>query len=107
MSILNGNFEEGPEPGDGIRNNAGNTRIVGWTVGGDGIDYLGTFWQPGRVRWHDAPYPAFNTRKDTSRQFIPHFGPSESVFCGPDRVVMRVSRNKSSAKDIQATTIPT
>ncbi|WP_426168089.1 choice-of-anchor C family protein [Sandarakinorhabdus sp. DWP1-3-1] len=48
VTITNGSFETGQEiaPG-GFRTVAtGNTfTIAGWTVGGAGVDYIGTYWQ--------------------------------------------------------------
>lgn len=44
--IQNGSFEIGPDPGTFISLGNGNTSITGWTVGGAGIDYIGTYWQP-------------------------------------------------------------
>jgi choice-of-anchor C domain-containing protein len=42
--IVNGSFEDGPEPGDVIALPDGSDAIVGWEVSGDGIDYVGTCW---------------------------------------------------------------
>lgn len=43
----NGGFETGPSPGGSfITLGAGDTSITGWTVGGNGIDYIGPYWQP-------------------------------------------------------------
>lgn len=42
----NGSFEDGPNPGTFITLGAGSTAITGWTVGGNSIDYIGTYWQP-------------------------------------------------------------
>ena len=44
--ILNGSFETGPSPGTFLTLSNGDTSITGWTVGGDSIDYIGTYWQP-------------------------------------------------------------
>ena len=46
VSITNGSFELGTDPG-GFTTVAGgdNTTITGWTVGGDSVDYIGTYWQ--------------------------------------------------------------
>jgi choice-of-anchor C domain-containing protein len=46
-TIVNGSFEAGVNPPS---NNftplgAGNTNITGWTIGGGGVDWIGTFWQ--------------------------------------------------------------
>jgi choice-of-anchor C domain-containing protein len=43
--LVNGSFEEGPEPGKFISLNAGATDIKGWTVINGQIDYVGTFWE--------------------------------------------------------------
>lgn len=45
--IVNSSFEEGPDPGGWVGVASGQTSIVGWTVGGSGVDYVGTYWQPG------------------------------------------------------------
>jgi choice-of-anchor C domain-containing protein len=42
----NGGFETGPAPGSFITLGSGSTAITGWTVGGGGIDYIGSYWQP-------------------------------------------------------------
>jgi choice-of-anchor C domain-containing protein len=46
-TIVNGSFETGTNPpGGGFATlNAGNTSITGWSIGGGGIDWIGTFWQ--------------------------------------------------------------
>ena len=43
-SFQNGSFETGPTPGGFTTLGAGNTSVAGWTVGGDSIDYIGTYW---------------------------------------------------------------
>jgi len=43
--LVNGSFEEGPEPGPFLPVNPGDTRIRGWTVTRGQIDYIGTHWQ--------------------------------------------------------------
>lgn len=43
--IVNGSFEEGIDPGSFTTLNNGSTAITGWTVGGLGIDYIGTYWE--------------------------------------------------------------
>ena len=47
--ITNGSFENavaGEDPGSSFRTlGAGSTAIPGWTVGGGGVDYVGTLWQ--------------------------------------------------------------
>jgi choice-of-anchor C domain-containing protein len=47
VSITNGSFELGTDPGVFTPLAAGdNTSITGWTVGGaGGVDYIGTYWQ--------------------------------------------------------------
>lgn len=45
--VVNGGFEQGPSmvgPFDPYP--GGSTAITGWTVTGDSIDYVGTFWEP-------------------------------------------------------------
>lgn len=42
--VSNGSFEIGPTPGQFLTMAAGNTSINGWTVGGAGIDYIGSYW---------------------------------------------------------------
>jgi len=48
--ISNGSFEIGT-PNDNSNGFtdlvAGNTSIAGWTIGGDSIDWIGSYWQPG------------------------------------------------------------
>nr|WP_310522207.1 choice-of-anchor C family protein [Polymorphobacter sp.] len=46
-TIVNGSFEAGLNaPGGGFNTlSAGNTDISGWTIGGAGIDWIGTYWQ--------------------------------------------------------------
>jgi choice-of-anchor C domain-containing protein len=43
--VVNGSFEDGPNPGGFTTLNAVNTSIVGWTVTGGSIDYIGSYWQ--------------------------------------------------------------
>ena len=43
--FTNGSFETGPAAGSFLALGSGNTSITGWTVGGGGIDYIGTYWQ--------------------------------------------------------------
>lgn len=43
-AFVNGSFETGPAPGSFVTLSAGSTAIAGWTVGGDSIDYIGTYW---------------------------------------------------------------
>ena len=43
--LFNGSFEEGPNPGASLRLNPESTAIMGWTVKGNAIDYVGTYWQ--------------------------------------------------------------
>lgn len=40
----NGGFETGPGPGVFSTLGAGDTSITGWTVLGNGIDYIGSYW---------------------------------------------------------------
>jgi choice-of-anchor C domain-containing protein len=45
--ITNGSFELGAFDAAGFDTiNAGNTAITGWTVGGNSVDWIGTYWQP-------------------------------------------------------------
>jgi choice-of-anchor C domain-containing protein len=44
-SIANGSFEDGVDLNTGfITLNAGDTSIYNWTIGGDSVDYVGSFW---------------------------------------------------------------
>jgi len=45
VSITNGSFEFGPDPGSFTTLLNGDTSITGWTVGGLGVDYIGSYWQ--------------------------------------------------------------
>lgn len=46
VSVVNGSFESGINPGSFTTLATGdNTSITGWTVGGLGIDYIGSYWQ--------------------------------------------------------------
>jgi choice-of-anchor C domain-containing protein len=47
--IVNGSFEIGVDPGGSFKTIFGgdNTSITGWTVGGDSVDYISGYWQPG------------------------------------------------------------
>ena len=42
--IVNGSFEEGPEPGSFLQAYTG-TGITGWTIDVENIDYIGSYWQ--------------------------------------------------------------
>ena len=44
-TITNGSFELGNAPGSFAQLAAGSTAITGWTIGGGGVDYIGTYWQ--------------------------------------------------------------
>ncbi len=46
-TIVNGSFETGPAVGgEGFTTlSSGDTSITGWTVGGAGVDYIGSYWQ--------------------------------------------------------------
>jgi choice-of-anchor C domain-containing protein len=43
--LINGSFEEGPDPGMWKPLDKGSKAIKGWTVTRGQIDYVGTFWQ--------------------------------------------------------------
>lgn len=40
----NGSFETGPTPGGYVTLTAGDTQITGWTVTGNSVDYIGSYW---------------------------------------------------------------
>ncbi len=42
--LVNGSFELGTNPGSFTTEDAGSTAITGWTVGGFGVDYIGSYW---------------------------------------------------------------
>jgi choice-of-anchor C domain-containing protein len=42
--VVNGSFETGPFAGSFTNLPGGTTTITGWTVTGEGIDYIGTLW---------------------------------------------------------------
>jgi choice-of-anchor C domain-containing protein len=42
--LQNGGFESGPAAGSFLTLSAGDTSITGWTVLGNGIDYIGSYW---------------------------------------------------------------
>lgn len=46
-AFTNGSFESASvNPGGGFLSlGSGNTSVTGWTVGGGGVDYIGTYWQ--------------------------------------------------------------
>src|SRR5689334_3055801 len=45
VTITNGSFESGTNPGVFTQLGSGSTAIDGWTVGGaGGVDYIGTYW---------------------------------------------------------------
>lgn len=46
LTIVNGGFEDGPNPGVFSTKFNGDTSITGWEVGGHSIDYIGSYWQP-------------------------------------------------------------
>ncbi len=46
-AFINGGFEAGIDPGVFTTLSAGDSSsITGWTVGGGGVDYIGTYWVP-------------------------------------------------------------
>ena len=44
VSITNGNFETGTNPGSFHEVGVGGTDITGWTVDSGSVDYIGTYW---------------------------------------------------------------
>jgi choice-of-anchor C domain-containing protein len=44
-SLVNGSFEVGADPGSFTTLGNGSTAVNGWTVKGNGVDYIGTYWQ--------------------------------------------------------------
>ena len=45
LSVTNGSFEQGTDPGSFTTVNAGDTNITGWTVTKGNVDYIGSYWQ--------------------------------------------------------------
>src|SRR4051812_33981597 len=43
--LVNGSFEDGPDPGPFMPLDEKDTQIKGWTVINGQIDYIGTYWQ--------------------------------------------------------------
>ena len=43
-TIINGSFEDGPNPGTFTTLGTGDTSITGWTVSSGSIDYVGSYW---------------------------------------------------------------
>lgn len=43
----NGSFESGADPGAAVKLGPGSTALDGWTVGGNGVYYVGTYYQAG------------------------------------------------------------
>ena len=43
-TIVNGSFETGTNPGGFTTVGAGGTDITGWTVSGNSVDYIGSYW---------------------------------------------------------------
>ena len=43
-AFQNGSFENGPDPGSYSTKGLNDTSIVGWTVFGVSVDYIGTYW---------------------------------------------------------------
>jgi len=43
--LVNGSFEDGPNPGRWMQVAGGSTAIKGWVVTGEAIDYVGTLWR--------------------------------------------------------------
>ncbi|MDX9975273.1 MAG: choice-of-anchor C family protein, partial [FCB group bacterium] len=46
--VTNGSFESGVDPGAYLKLNAGSTALDGWTVGGAGVYYVGSYYQAGQ-----------------------------------------------------------
>ncbi len=49
IPVVNGSFEDGPDPGPNpgfTQLSTGSTAITGWTVSRGSIDYIGVYWQP-------------------------------------------------------------
>ncbi|WP_256731598.1 choice-of-anchor C family protein [Sphingomonas sp. dw_22] len=47
QAFQNGGFEFGTAPGSFSTVGAGSGAITGWTVGGAGVDYIGSYWNAG------------------------------------------------------------
>ncbi len=45
LTIINGNFATPPVPGGFATYNGGSTAITGWTVTGNSVDLIGSYWQ--------------------------------------------------------------
>ena len=43
--IVNGSFEDGPDPGEFKMLEKGSTEIKGWEVSRGSVDYIGSYWQ--------------------------------------------------------------
>ena len=43
-TIVNGSFEDGTDPGSFLTLPNGSPGIVGWSIGGASIDYIGSYW---------------------------------------------------------------
>ena len=43
-TIVNGSFEDGPNPGSFATYGSGSTAVTGWTVSSGSIDYIGSYW---------------------------------------------------------------
>ena len=45
-TIVNGSFEDSPfSPGSFVTFGPGNGLITGWTIGGENVDYIGSYWE--------------------------------------------------------------
>lgn len=51
VSIINGSFEDGTDPGSSFTTlYTGSTDITGWVVGGASVDYISGYWTPSQGR---------------------------------------------------------
>src|SRR5262249_24519791 len=66
--LVNGSFEEGPDPGAFLPVNKDSTDIKGWTVTRGQIDYIGSFW------------PAADGKRSLDLHGSPGFGGVSQTF---------------------------
>jgi choice-of-anchor C domain-containing protein len=111
--LVNGSFEEGPEPGRFLSLDKGSTAIKGWTVTRGQIDYVGTHWEAAHgkrsIDLHGSPgfggiQQTFATKK--GKQYRVKFSLAGTPGAGPRRIGVRAAGQKGEFRCESQTTLP-
>jgi choice-of-anchor C domain-containing protein len=99
--LVNGSFEEGPDPEKFKPLDKGSTAIKGWTVTRGQIDYIGTFWQAAdgkrSIDLHGSPgYGGVQQTFDTDKG--KKYRVTFSLACTPGTGVKKVAVRAAGKK---------